>query len=282
MIATTWRYCRPSTLDAALDAWEDEQERGGKPAWYGGGTEVVTDARRFIKEPTAVIDIKEIPELRVLGRQDGMLWMGAALTLYELGAANLWPLLTETVGRIADHTGRVHITLGGNLAGRIAYREAGLPLLVWAEEARVRVAGPGGLRTVPLLDVFDGTPHLEHGELFTAVGVPEWVATRPGRAVKRTRLDWVDYPLVAAALTRDREGRYRLALSGVTAEPFRARRLEAALNRPGHSIQDRVKEAVAALPHSVVDDLHGTPAYRRFVLGYTLQDMLEDLEENGR
>jgi CO/xanthine dehydrogenase FAD-binding subunit len=86
-----------------------------------------------------VIDIKEISECRSAARQGEQVVLGAALSLNEVVDSKLFPLLSATCRRIADHTVRNRLTLGGNICGRLPYREAGLPLLVAG--AQVEIAG---------------------------------------------------------------------------------------------------------------------------------------------
>ena len=53
--------------------------------------------------------------------RDKKLVIGSAMTLTEIAEENLFPLLSRTVKRIADHTVQDKITLGGNIAGTIIY-----------------------------------------------------------------------------------------------------------------------------------------------------------------
>ena len=88
-----------------------------------GGTEFITFARTNKKKPDVVIDIKGIPEcmrLEVIGDE---LIIGAAVSLTTIVESNLFPLLGETLQRIADHTSRNKITIGGNLNSHFIYRE---------------------------------------------------------------------------------------------------------------------------------------------------------------
>ena len=76
----------------------------------------------------AIIDVKAIPELNIYEINDDELIIGAALSLTRIAEEDLFPLLSLTVRRIADHTIQDKITLGGNIAGTIIFRESVLPL----------------------------------------------------------------------------------------------------------------------------------------------------------
>jgi CO/xanthine dehydrogenase FAD-binding subunit len=76
--------------------------------------------------------------------------------------------LTEVASEVTDQTARNKITIGGNICGRIIYREAVLPFLL--ADGQVLLAGPGGFRTMPINQIFDQTLQLEQGELLVQRG----------------------------------------------------------------------------------------------------------------
>ena len=274
MIPIDFSYWRPETAEEAVAVHQQLAADAQHPVYYAGGTEIVTRARLGQLTPGAVIDVKAISEARRLGRDGGRWHWGAALSLAELIHEGSWPLLARVAERVADHTTRAHITLGGNLAGAIPYREAALPF--WLADAEVLTVGPNGRRTARFHDRFDGTLTLEPGELVLALSVPEGVRQRPSHAQKATRLDYVDYPLVTIAALRSADGRVHVALSGLKPEPFRSAALDAALAGSGSAV-DRAGRAARHLPATLVQDLHGTADYRRFVAQTVLADTLAAL-----
>ena len=275
MIATEFEYHRPDTVQEAVELFGRLSTEGKKPIYYGGGTEIITDARLGKVEPDAVIDLKTIPECRVLDRRDGELVIGCGLTLAEVCEAAPWALLTAAAGRVGDHTTRCKITLGGNLAGKLPYREAVLPLLL-ADSSHAVIAGPQGLRRARFADVFDRTLHLNPQEFLAQVTVSEGELGWPFVCVKKTRLDWVDYPLFTlAAIQVDRQ--VHVACSGLVAYPFRSGAMDRALNERTTPLAERVEAAAHLVPAPVVSDIHGTDAYRLFVFKRTLADTVAKL-----
>ena len=278
MIATDFAYYRPETADEAITVYREVTDRGGRCLWYGGGTEILSMARLDRVRADAVVDIKAIPECRVLQRRRDRLVIGAAVTLAELGEADAWPLMSRAAGRVADHTVRCKITLGGHIAGQIHYREAALPLML--VEAEAVIAGPGGWRHVPFDRVFPherGELALREGEFLAQVSVAQDDVHLPYYCVKKTRIDWVDYPLVTLAAVR-KAGQVRVAVSGMCTFPFRSAEMEAALNHAGlPTAAARAEAAAAQVPGPVVNDLHGSPEYRSFVLRHALEDALAAL-----
>ena len=275
MIALDLEYHRPETLAEATTAFRNLAAAARSPEFYAGGSEIITEARMGRITPGALIDIKAIPECRTLERGQGEVVVGATRTLAEICEANLWPLLSAVAGRVADHTSRCHITLGGNLAGRIHYREAALPFLL-AESSFAVTAGPAGVRRRPFTAVFDEALRLATGELLVQLGIGEEEADLPFFCTKKTRLDWVDYPLLTLAAVRARDG-IRLALSGMCAFAFRWRAGEEALAGAERSLDARLDAAVGRLPGPVVEDIHGSADYRRFVLRHALSACVQRL-----
>ncbi|MBH0334905.1 xanthine dehydrogenase, partial [Bacillus thuringiensis] len=130
MIPFDFEYYRPNSITEALQLYSKLYQEGKTPIYYNGGTEIITLGRLGNLSLKSVIDIKEIPECNVLGRYQRYVFLGSALTLTHVSDSNVFPLLSKTASRVADRTARNKITLGGNIAGEICYREAVLPFLL--------------------------------------------------------------------------------------------------------------------------------------------------------
>lgn len=240
MIPFDFEYYRPETLDEAFACFARLSKAGKGPVWYAGGTELISMARVGSLSFGAAVDLKAVPECTFLGVEKGRLRLGAALTLTAIHDSGLFPLLGRTVGRIADHTIQGKITLGGNLAGTIQYREAALPLLLCGAKAQVMTAK--GLEERPFPQVFPGRLALDQGEFLVSVDLPEAQARRPHCHAKRTKLDKIDYPLVTLCAVSE-GGEVRMAVSGYGPAP-----------------------ALLTEDLQPTEGLSGTPAYKKFVL----------------
>lgn len=277
MICFDFVYCRPSTLKEAADACVQLQKENKSPLYYGGGSEIITMCRVGAIRPSAVIDIKNIPECNRLSSDGERIHIGAACTLNQIKSSGLFPLLALACGRIADHTNQNRITLGGNLCGSIIYRETSLPLL--ASDAEVTLFGPRGERTIPLCGVFNGKLCPADGEFAVQVHVPAWAANTPHFHVKKTACEKIDYPLVSvAALAKDNF--LRVAFSGVCPAPFRSAQIEQTLNNRALPISGRAKKALSQLPAPPHTDTEASGEYRAFVLENTLKEILEKWEND--
>ncbi|PQP89826.1 xanthine dehydrogenase family protein subunit M [Paenibacillus sp. AR247] len=162
MIPFDFEYYRPSSVKEAADAYQALQAQGKHPMYWSGGTEIITMARLNEDHPGAVVDLKAIPECSVMEYRENDLIIGGCVTLSAVTGSNLFPLLGRAAQGVADQTSRNKITLGGNLCGRIYYREAVLPLLV--ADSRLVIAGKGGVREAVIHQVFRGQIRLEPGE----------------------------------------------------------------------------------------------------------------------
>ena len=273
MIPFDFVYCRPNTLEEAYKAFCQLKNQGKKTVYYAGGSEIITMCRAGSIQPGAIIDIKRIPECMLLSTDHEGLHIGSACTLNQIKESKLFPLLTLTCGRIADHTNQCRITLGGNLCGTIIYRETSLPLLL--SDSAITLFGGQGLRTVSFQSVFQGRMQLSPEEFIVQLHVPSWALQAPCFHVKRTANEKIDYPLVSmAAILQDNY--LRVAFSGVCSYPFRSTQMETVLNDCSLSCANRADKAAMLLPAPVCHDVEGSGEYRRFVFRNMVQAFLED------
>jgi CO/xanthine dehydrogenase FAD-binding subunit len=221
-----------------------------------------------------VIDIKAIPECRAEGEENGRLRFGAALTLNELVSADRFPLLSRAASAVADHTLRNRITLGGNVAGMLPYREALLPLLLAG--ATALCAGPEGLRRAPLTEFFDRRLALRGGEFLVAFELDKKAAAGDWFHRRRERGTANDYPLVTACFLV-REERIGMALSGALSYPFRQAEVDDLLNETSLTPEARADAVLEKIGAGLRDDFRASAAYRRHLLAQILVDALREL-----
>ena len=87
--------------------------------YLAGGTDLIANLRRRIGEPSALIDIAGIPELREIRTSAGGVSIGAAVTLHEIeqnpSLQREFPILARAAVSVAGPAHRVGATVGGNL-----------------------------------------------------------------------------------------------------------------------------------------------------------------------
>ena len=276
MIPFDFEYYRPGAVKEAVALYRELELDGRSPVWYGGGSELISMARLGNRRFGAVIDIKSIPECRTLDFDGEKLYLGSALTLDEINRSLKFPLLGKTAGRIADHTNQCRITLGGNIAATIIYRETVLPLLL--ADAELITAGPYGLKRYVIHDVFKERLALPKGELLTSVAVAREFIGAPYFHIKKTKNEKIDYPLLTTdALIAG--GFMRIAFSGLASYPFRDAAVESILNDQSLDFEERAWEITRAVSGVLLEDMNGSAAYRRFVLKNTLVNILDSIKD---
>jgi len=275
MIANNFIYCRPESEDEAVKIFNRFDAEGKTPVYYGGGSEIITMCTAESISPPAVIDIKNLPSLRRMGENEGVITFGACKTLEEIRMSRLFPLLGETGGRIADHTNQCRITLGGNLCSAIIYRETALPLLI--ADARLELFGPDGRRYVSVHDVFDGRMRLFSGEFIVSVQADKYITEMPYAHIKRTFSEKIGYPAVTAAAIQA-DGNIRIAFSGICDYPFRCTKIEHVINNKQISPKTRAEAVTALLPQPPQSDCEGSGAYRLELFKLTVEEIIDVFE----
>jgi CO/xanthine dehydrogenase FAD-binding subunit len=252
-----------------------------------GGTDVMVETNFGHRQPTDVLAVSQIAELRTWHHDEiaGTVRIGAGVpwAAMEHGPlAQLVPALAQAARTVGSPQIRAAGTLGGNV-GTSSPAGDGLPVL-WALDATVEVASAQGVRTIPATEFTVGVKRhvLQPGELITAIELPV-VKGWQGYAKVGPRNAMV-ISVVSACLVLDRQaGLVRLALGAVGPTVIRCRATETwlasqvdlrqATTLPAAVIEEmaqRVREE--ARP---IDDHRSTAEYRRHAVGVLGRRLLE-------
>ena len=275
MIAYDFEYYRPQTYLEAIEIYEQKTQEGKAPLYYGGGTETITYARKGLIKTGAVIDLKEIPECLKFSESNDRIIYGAALSLNEVAEKTTFKLMAHVSNRIADHTVRNRLSLGGNICGRLFYREAILPLLL--TEATIVVAGKDGIKRVPILELFNKRMNLQNGEILLQIEVDKKYISKPFINKRKEKQGQIDYPLFHLVML-EADGHKRAAFSGICPYPFRSLELENILNDSSISYEERANYSVKNLPTSIRNDMYASNDFREFLLKDAIINTLRELE----
>lgn len=276
MISVNFEYHRATSISEAVEMYENLSRIGKNPLYLNGGTEIITLMRvqAAYTNTAAVIDIKHIPECKVLGFEGDIFTVGASVPLAKIEEITEFPLLSKVCSRIADHTSREKITLAGNICGSIQYKEAILPLLL--TDCEIVIASKRGIETVSIHQVFDpstGQVMLEPGSMIVQIKIERHYLTKPFISKKVLSIGRIGYPLLTVSAIKV-EDKIRLAISGLCEFPFRSHRLEIVLNETEIEIQAAMNE----IPAAIVNDVSGSAAYRAFVLQNVLEEAMHELK----
>jgi carbon-monoxide dehydrogenase medium subunit len=143
VIPPEFDYVAPETLDEALTALSG---RGEDAKILAGGHSLLPLMKLRLAAPTLLVDLRKVPGLRGVHRENGQWRIGAMTRHADLqGNADLGPV-GQATALIADQQVRNRGTMGGSLAHGDPASD--LPTVFLACEGALTVAGHGGTREV--------------------------------------------------------------------------------------------------------------------------------------
>jgi xanthine dehydrogenase small subunit len=235
-----------------------------------GSTDVGLWVTKQFREIGDIIYLGQVEELRQLREQDGVLEIGAGVTLeeaYRALAARYRLELSQMWQRFASLPVRNAGTLGGNVANGSPIGDS-MPWLI-ALGAQVVLNGPQGARVLALEDLYLGYQQkdLRAGEFVQAVRVPLPHAGLRFRTYKLAKRFDQDISAVCAAFALNLDGDTirdaRIAYGGMAATPKRAAQAESALRGQPWS-EEAMRQAMAALArdYAPLSDMRASGDYR--------------------
>jgi carbon-monoxide dehydrogenase medium subunit len=273
-------YHAPRTLPEAIDALS---ELGADAKILAGGCSLIPLMKLRLAEPSHLVDLRHIEELRGVRAEEGRLVIGAMTREADIESspaiAEHAPLLAETSSVIADPLVRNMGTIGGNAAHADPGNDH--PAALLALDATFEISGPEGSREVAAQDFFVDifTTALEEGEVLTSIRVP--VGRRStGHAYVKVERQVGDFAVVAAAVRLDvRDGTVAdaaIALTNVSQVALRARQAEDVLRGgvPDDQAFRRAGEAALA-GIDPWDEQRGSIAYKTRLVPIVVRRALE-------
>lgn len=219
---TPFDYILPRTLAEATDAW---QAHGADARLLAGGTDLNVGLRHGTIQTGLVIDLKGVAELAPDLRQtDGALQISAGVTMTALSqylrAEGLFPSLIAAADVVGSIQIRNRATLVGNICNASPAADT-VPVLA-ALGAGVDIAGPGGLRQMPVADFIEGNRQINLGpaELVTAIRIPLPKGAQGCAFDRITRRRGVDLATVNMACVIRANGQTTLAFGAVSPRPL--------------------------------------------------------------
>ena len=271
MIPAAFDYHAPTTVEEALQLLSSS---GDDVKILAGGQSLIPVLRLRLAAPEVMIDLGRIPELRGISEDGDALVIGAMTPHSEVASSPMVrqhaTVLAEAAETVADPQVRHRGTFGGALAH--ADPAGDLPAPVLALEAELVIAGPGGRRTVPAADFFEGlfATAIGEDEILAQVRIPKHTGWG-GHYEKFTRVAQ-QWSIVAVAAAVRAEGgsiaEARVALTNMGAVPIRATAVEQALQgQPATAQAVAIACAAAAQGTDPPTDLNGDADYRRHLAG---------------
>jgi carbon-monoxide dehydrogenase medium subunit len=287
------QYVRPTTVPEAITALTSAP---GPALATGGGTDILLDLNQGRHPPVhTLVDLTEIPEMKILELRDDRLFVGAGVTVSRIArdplAATHAQALTEACNLIGGPQVRNVATLGGNVAHALPAADGTIALMCL--DAEVEVAGPGGVRHASLPDLFvgPGKSSLQAGEIivgFYIQTLKDSESFRVSSAFKRImRPQGVALPIINNSVWLERDGQVikeiRIAVGPGGAVPFRARKAEAFLAGKPYS-EETFAAALEAVRQEVkfrTSAMRATAEYRQHIISGLLKDVLKTAWERA-
>ena len=175
-----------------------------------GGHSLIPMMKLRLAQPSHLIDLGGVKELKGVSVAGGQIAIGAMTTQHELIAsaalAEAAPILREAAQQIADPQVRSMGTLGGNAANGDPGND--MPALMMALGATYVLSGPAGERQVAARDYYLGIYEtaLQPGEILAEIRIP--APPKPhGWAYEKLKRKVGDYATAAAAVVMTVVGR---------------------------------------------------------------------------
>lgn len=272
MIPPRFEYHAPTSVTEAVGLLS---RLGDEAKILAGGHSLLPMMKLRFAEPSALIDLNRIAELRGVAEEGGKIRIGAMTTENQIIASELLrakvPLLPEAARQIADPQVRNRGTIGGDIAHGDPANDH--PAIAMALEAVFVLVGPNGERQVPASEFFLGTyfTALEPDEMLAAILIDP-LPPEAGYAYAKLKRKTGDWATAAAAVVMTMEGgrvtQVRIGLTNVAPTALRATEAEEFL--VGKTLEEQVLEEVARLVRQATEpaaDLRGDEEYKTAMAG---------------
>ena len=263
MIPAEFDYTAPESLDQAIKELAD----GGEDAkLLAGGHSLIPLMKLRLATPSLLIDIRKVPGLHGVERQNGHWRIGALTPHAALERTPELGIVSRVAGTIADPQVRNRGTIGGSLAHGDPASD--LPAVMLICNGEVTLQGPGGQRAVVAADLF--RDYLEtavaEDEVLTEVRVQAldgW-----GYAYQKFNRRSEDWAMVAvSAVVKESGGTcedVRVGLTNMASVPLRATAVEEALRGQDLSAENIAQAAEQAAEGTEPPaDLNASADYKR-------------------
>ncbi len=263
MIPPDFDYVAPDTLEEAIQALGQGGE-DAKP--LAGGHSLIPLMKLRLASPSLLVDLRKIPGLHGIQREDGAWRIGAMTPHTQLEHSSELGLVARAAGTIADPQVRNRGTIGGSLAHGDPASD--LPAVLLVTDGAVTVRGPAGQRRIAAAELFQDYMEtaVGAGEILTEVRVPALDGWGFGyQKFNRRSEDWAMVAVSAIVKqTGDICEDVRVGLTNMANVPLRASVVEEALRGQPLSPESIARAAEqAAEGTDPPADLNATEEYKR-------------------
>lgn len=250
----SFEYHHPSSVTEAASLLGRSEDA----KLLAGGQTLIPTLKQRLAQPSDIIDLGRIPDIRGIREEAGGLTIGAMTPHAEVASS-------ETVGRVIPALAALALGIGdrqvrnrGTIGGSICNNDpsADYPSALVALGATVRT----DKREISAEDFFTGMfeTALEAGEIVTAVHFP-----KPGRAAYAKFPNPASRYAVVGVFVAETGGAVRVAVTGAGPVVFRATAMEEALSR---SFTADALDGVEVPSDELNSDIHAGARYRAHLI----------------
>lgn len=287
MITHPFAYEAPTTIEDAVKALS----RSSTARVIAGGHSLLPLMKLGLTEPDVIVDIRRIPGLREIKKEDGAIVIGALATHRSIGAD---PSIVKELSALADAAravGDLQVRSRGTIGGSLSHADpaADEQASALAFDATIRVVGPRGPRDIAARDFFKSAfeTALSAGEILTQIRIPV-PAGRTGSAYAKFPHPASRFAVVgvAAVVGLRQDGtidRAALGVTGAADAPFRATAAEKAIvGTRGDAQAIAAAAAKAAEGVTTLSDLVASSDFRKNLVEVHTRRALKSAIERAR
>ena len=268
MFPAEFEYHRAATVKDAISMFK---QFGDGARILAGGHSLLPMMKLRLAQPSHLIDIGRIAELRNIEENADKLTVGAAVTHDRISNDTLVRAKLGLLAECAAAIGDVQVRNRGTIGGSLSHSDpaADYPAAVLALEAELKLESDSGARTVKAADFFIDlmTTTARAGEILTQITFAS-ISPNAGYAYLKHRHPASGFAIVGVAvlMVLDKRGncqRVRVGVTGLGAKAFRAEAVETDLT--GKIPDDATIDLAAARVADGIDplaDIHTSAEFR--------------------
>ncbi len=240
-----FEFVKPSTVAEAVAALASEDAQA-----LGGGQTLIPTMKQRLASPAKLVSLTGIEEMKEIDSDGKVLTIGGGVTHAEVAAGG-YGAISALAGNIGDPAVRNRGTIGGSLANNDP--SADYPAAVLASNATIVTNN----RTIAADDYFEGmfSTALMDGEIIISVQFPVPEAAN----YQKFEQPASRFALVGVFVAKYPDG-VRVAVTGASeGGVFRWTEAEEALSA---SFSPDALDGLSLDAEGMIEDLHGSPAYR--------------------
>jgi carbon-monoxide dehydrogenase medium subunit len=246
---------KPGSVELAVAALASAED--GK--LLAGGMTLIPTLKQRLAQPSDLVDLAEIGELKGISDEGGSIKVGAMTTHAEVAGSALVKAQIPALAYLAGHIGDPQVRNRGTIGGSIANADpaADYPAAIVGLNATVHT----NRRSIAADDFFTGLfeTALDDREIVTAVSFP-----KPSRAAYRKFPNPASRYAIVGVMVAETGGRARVAVTGAGPSVFRWSEAESAL---GRTFRADALNGLGVASGDLNSDIHASAEYRAHLVG---------------